>query len=69
MSQDHEQHAHDGHEGQASGKPAAQQQHQPQDAQPEGHAGQGSESALKQMRAWEQDRAAHSGGKGRAGPA
>ena len=41
-----------------------QQQQQPQ----EGHAGQGSESAMKQMREWEQRRASNSGGKRRSGP-
>ncbi|NNU45503.1 hypothetical protein [Ramlibacter montanisoli] len=40
------------------------QQQQPQ----EGHAGQGSESAMKQMREWEQRRASNSGGKRRTGP-
>ncbi|HEY0824802.1 MAG TPA: hypothetical protein VGD76_13525 [Ramlibacter sp.] len=34
----------------------------------EGHAGQGSESALKQLREWEQRRASNSGGKRRHGP-
>ncbi|RYF18378.1 MAG: hypothetical protein EOO30_03635 [Comamonadaceae bacterium] len=44
----------------------AQQQQQPQpDAE---HGGQGSASALKQLRAWEQRRAANSGGKRRNGP-
>lgn len=41
-----------------------QQQQQPQ----EGHAGQGSESAMKQMREWEHQRASNSGGKRRHGP-
>ena len=41
-----------------------QQQQQPQ----EGHAGRGSESAMKQMREWEQRRASNSGGKRRQGP-
>jgi len=39
-----------------------QQQQQPQ-AGVEGHGGQGSESAMKQMRIWEQGRATNSGGK------
>jgi len=43
-----------------------QQQQQPQ-ASGDAHAGQGSDSALKQMRIWEQHRAAHSG-KRRNGP-
>jgi hypothetical protein len=34
----------------------------------EGHAGQGADSAMKQMRVWEQRRANQSGGKGRQGP-
>lgn len=41
-----------------------QQQQQPSD----GHGGQGSDSALKQLRVWEQHRAANSGGKRRQGP-
>lgn len=41
-----------------------QQQQQPQ----EGHAGQGSESAMKHLREWEQRRASNSGGKRRQGP-
>ena len=44
-----------------------QQQQQPQPAV-EGHAGQGSDSAMKQMRIWEQRRASNSGGKRRQGP-
>lgn len=43
------------------------QQQQPQPAT-EGHAGQGSDSAMKQMRIWEQRRASNSGGKRRQGP-
>jgi hypothetical protein len=43
-----------------------QQQQQPQPS--EGHGGQGSDSAMKQLRAWEQRRAANSGGKRRHGP-
>jgi len=39
-----------------------QQQQQPQGSV-EGHCGQGSESAMKQMRIWEQGRASNSGGK------
>ena len=41
-------------------------QQQPQQSQ-EGHGGQGSDSAMKQMREWEQHRAAHSGGRHRHG--
>ncbi|MBE7366897.1 hypothetical protein [Ramlibacter pallidus] len=44
-----------------------QQQQQPQPG--EHHAGRGSESAMKQMRVWEQRRASDSGGKRRPGPA
>jgi hypothetical protein len=47
--------------------PSQQQQQQPQPAG-EGHGGQGSESAMKQLRIWEQRRAANSGGKRRQGP-
>lgn len=58
------------HDSQSPGEgshPAQQQQQQPQpDA--ERHGGQGSASALKQLRAWEQRRAANSGGKRRHGP-
>ena len=45
----------------------AQQQQQQQPAS-EGHGGQGSDSAMKQLRIWEQRRAANSGGKRRQGP-
>jgi hypothetical protein len=45
-------------------KGATQQQQQPQ----EGHGGTGSDSAMKQMREWEQRRAHNSGGKRRQGP-
>lgn len=48
-------------------KAPSQQQQQPQPAA-DGHAGQGSDSAMKQMRVWEQRRAANSGGKRRQGP-
>lgn len=44
-----------------------QQQQQPQGGSG-GHAGQGSESALRQMQAWEKSRAANSGGKRRQSP-
>lgn len=47
--------------------PAAQQQQQhPGDH--EGHAGQGADSAMKQMREWEQHRANNSAGHGHQGP-
>jgi hypothetical protein len=68
MSQDHDQDQHE-HPGAEEERPAGQQQQQPQDVPSEGHAGQGSESALKQMRLWEQHRATASGGKRRSGPA
>ena len=46
-----------------------QQQQQPQThGSAEGHAGQGSDSAMKQMRIWELRRASNSGGKRRQGP-
>jgi len=50
-----------------SGQKEATQQQQSQ-CQPEGHGGQGSDSAMKQMRVWEQRRASNSGGKRRQGP-
>ena len=43
--------------------PGAQQPQQEPDS--ERHAGQGSESAMKQMRVWEQWRASNSGNRGR----
>lgn len=46
----------------SGGKPSAQQQQQ-QQPQPEGHAGQGSESIMKQLREWEDRRASHCGDK------
>ena len=51
----------------ASGTAVQQQQQVPQPAS-EGHGGQGSESAMKQLRVWEQRRASNSGGKRRQGP-
>lgn len=66
MSQQQEQlQPEDGQEPQ-KGTPLQQQQ-QPQSVT-DGHAGQGSDSAMKQMRVWEQRRAANSGGKRRQGP-
>jgi hypothetical protein len=50
-----------------SSHPVQQQQQQEQGAT-EGHGGQGSDSAMKQLRIWEQRRAANSGGKRRQGP-
>ena len=47
--------------------PVQQQQQQQQQPAAEGHAGRGSDSAMKQMRAWEQRRASQSG-RGRQGP-
>ena len=52
-------------DGQGSSSEDVQQQQQPQ---AEGHGGQGSDSAMKQMRLWEQRRASNSGGKRRQGP-
>lgn len=45
-----------------------QHQHDDRQGESEGHAGQGADSAMKQMRVWEQRRASNSGGKGRQGP-
>jgi hypothetical protein len=50
------------HDGQQA---AVQQQQQPVT---EGHAGKGSDSAMRHLRVWEQDRASNSGGKSREGP-
>ena len=63
MNTEHEETAPD--EGNAQ-KAVQQQQQQPETS--EGHGGQGSDSAMKQMRVWEQRRASNSGGKRRAGP-
>ena len=54
-------------DGQSVQNGGSQQQQQPQPSA-DGHGGQGSDSAMKQMRIWEQDRASHSGGKRRQGP-
>lgn len=67
---------HDSPRGSDEHKPAPPQQQQQQQQQPQalegqasdGHAGQGSESAMKQLRAWEQRRSVVSGGKRRNGP-
>ena len=53
-------------DGESSQKESMQQQQE--SSQPEGHGGQGSDSAMKQMRIWEQHRASNSGGKRRQGP-
>jgi hypothetical protein len=53
-------------DGQSPSNDEVQQQQQQPAA--EGHAGQGSDSAMKQMRIWEQRRASNSGGKTRQGP-
>ena len=62
MSQEQQDSQED--EGSASGSSTTQQQQQPQ---AEGHAGQGSESIMKQLREWEDRRASNSGGKRRPG--
>lgn len=64
MSQDSHPHASEDAEPSTNGG-VQQQQQQPQ---AEGHAGQGSESIIKQLREWEQRRASNSGGKHRDGP-
>jgi len=51
----------DGQPGHGSGQ-------QQDESEAEGHGGHGSESAMKQLRAWEQRRADNSGGKRRPGP-
>jgi hypothetical protein len=50
------------------GVPPQQEQQQQQPTATEGHGGQGSDSAMKQLRVWEQRRASNSGGKRRQGP-
>lgn len=65
MSQQSDQ--REAEDGSTSSTTAQQQQQQAQPT-PEGHGGQGSDSAMKQMRAWEQRRAHNSGGKHRQGP-
>lgn len=64
MSQDQQQFAPDAAE--PAPNRGGQQQQQPQPA--EGHAGQGSDSIIKELREWEQRRASNSGGKRRNGP-
>ena len=65
MSQQQEQFTPE--EGQPANH-ATQQQQQQQQQGGDGHAGEGSDSAMKQMRVWEQTRASNSGGKRRQGP-
>jgi hypothetical protein len=62
MTPDHDQSAQD------EPASASEQQQQQQPPVTEGHGGQGSDSAMKQMRVWEQRRAMDSGGKRRQGP-
>jgi hypothetical protein len=62
MTPDHDQSAED------ETTTSSDQQQQQQAPTAEGHGGQGSDSAMKQMRVWEQRRAADSGGKRRQGP-
>ncbi|HEX7887729.1 MAG TPA: hypothetical protein VF522_00095 [Ramlibacter sp.] len=64
MNTEHEQAAPE----EGNTQPAVQQQQQQQPETSEGHGGQGSDSAMKQMRVWEQRRASNSGGKRRSGP-
>jgi hypothetical protein len=52
-------------DGQQASPGGQQQQQEPES---EHHAGQGSDSAMKQMRVWEERRASHSGGRHRQGP-
>ena len=47
--------------------PSSQGRTQQQQPQQEGHAGQGSESIMKELREWESRRASNSGGKHRNG--
>ena len=60
MSQQQEQLLPEDGEQPQQGNSSQQQQPQPE--------GQGSDSAMKQMRIWEQRRASNSGGKRRQGP-
>jgi hypothetical protein len=64
MAQEQEQ--NDPQDEQMSTNATSQQQQQPPQ---EGHAGQGSESIMKQLREWESRRANNSLGKRRNGPA
>lgn len=64
MSQEQQQYAPDDEPSGTDG--AVQQQQQPQPE--EGHAGQGADSVMKQLREWEKRRSADSGGKRRHGP-
>lgn len=49
-------------------KPATPVNPNPPNPPGDSHAGHGSDSAMKQLRLWEQRRAVHSGGRGRQGP-
>jgi hypothetical protein len=49
----------------AEGASAGPQQQQQQQPQSQGHGGQGSDSAMKQLRVWEQQRAGVGGRKHR----
>lgn len=60
MAQDQQQNA--ANEDAPSSNGGGQQQQQPQQ---QGHAGQGSESIMKELREWENRRASNSGGKRR----
>jgi hypothetical protein len=62
MAQHQQQNA--ANEDEPSSNGGGQQQQQPQH---EGHAGQGSESIMKELREWENRRASNSGGKRRPG--
>jgi hypothetical protein len=62
MSQQQEQ--FDSEDGQPTKDGTVQHRHQPSQ---EGHGGQGSDSAMKQMREWEKHRANNSGGRHRHG--
>ena len=68
MSEQQEQLVPEEGEPQKGANLAHQQQQQDPQSVSEGHAGQGSDSAMKQMRIWEQRRASNSGGKRRQGP-
>jgi hypothetical protein len=61
MAQEQQQNAPND-DGPSSSNGGAQQQQQPQQ---QGHAGQGSDSIMKELREWENRRASNSGGKRR----
>lgn len=62
MDQEQQQNSPDDSQSESGSSAGPQQQQQPQR---EGHAGQGSESIMKQLREWENRRASNSGGKRR----